>query len=164
MITNRNKIQVDNYMKTMDEVKQHLLDHEVKPSLQRIAIMKYLMENKTHPTVDEIYNDLYESIPTLSKTTVYNTLKVLTDKGAAIMIGIEEKNARFDGDTSPHAHFRCKDCGCIYDIPLDENNTIFVDGIGELIIEEVRLYYKGLCKECAERSKHNNITNEETAS
>lgn len=132
----------------MDTVKQHLLDHGVKPSVQRMAIMKYLMDNKTHPTADIIFNDLYVQIPTLSKTTVYNTLKLLTEMGAVKTIAIDEKNARYDGDMSPHAHFRCKNCGCIYDIPLDQNDKIFVDGIGELTIDEVHLYYKGLCKDC----------------
>ena len=38
--------------------------------------MEYLMAHRTHPTVDEIYLALSPSIPTLSKTTVYNTLKL----------------------------------------------------------------------------------------
>ena len=136
--------------KTMDNVKQHLIDHDIKPSLQRMAVMKYLMDNKNHPTAEMIFNELFPSIPTLSKTTVYNTLNLLTEKGAILMIGIDEKNARYDGDTSPHAHFRCKGCGCIYDVPIDVNNKIFIDGIGELTIDEVHIYYKGLCKNCSE--------------
>lgn len=75
----------------MDKVKQHLTDHGVKPSIQRLAIMKYLMEHRTHPTADMIFNDLYKEIPTLSKTTVYNTLKLLTEHGAVRTIGIDEK-------------------------------------------------------------------------
>ncbi|MEG1615878.1 MAG: transcriptional repressor [Bacteroidales bacterium] len=133
----------------MDVVKQHLLDHGVKPSFQRLAIMKYLMENRTHPTADIIFQDLYEQIPTLSKTTVYNTLKLLTEQGAVLTIGIDEKNARYDGNTEPHAHFRCRDCGCIHDIPVNTANEIFVEGIGELKIDEVHIYYKGYCKNCA---------------
>ena len=43
--------------------------------MQRIAIMEYLMEHRTHPSADEIYTALSPSMPTLSKTTVYNTLK-----------------------------------------------------------------------------------------
>ena len=53
----------------MDVVKR-LQNHNIKPSVQRIAIMNYLIEHRTHPTVDEIYTALSPSIPTLSKTTV----------------------------------------------------------------------------------------------
>lgn len=33
------------------------------------------------------------------------------------MLTIDEKNACFDGDTSLHAHFLCKKCGKIFDLP-----------------------------------------------
>lgn len=134
----------------MDTIKQHLQDHNVKPSLQRMAIMKYLLENRTHPTADRIFNDLYPQIPTLSKTTVYNTLKLLCDHGAVTIINIDEKNVRYDGDTSPHAHFRCKGCGCVHDIQLEPNSSIYRDSVGDFTILDVQVYYKGYCKECLE--------------
>ena len=59
---------------------QKLSAHNIKPSLQRLAIYSYLLEKKNHPTVDMIYSDLHPSMPTLSKTTVYNTLKLFIEK------------------------------------------------------------------------------------
>jgi len=70
-----------------------LMDHGVKPSVQRIAIMDYLLKNRTHPTAEEIYSALVNLIPTLSKTTVYNTLKLFVEQGAALMLTIDEKNS-----------------------------------------------------------------------
>ena len=58
---------------------EYLLDYNIKPSVQRIAIMDYLLKHQTHPCIDEIYMAVNKDIPTLSKTTVYNTLK-LQDK------------------------------------------------------------------------------------
>ena len=98
----------------MDVIKR-LQNHNIKPSVQRIAIMSYLMEHRTHPSVDEIYTALAPSIPTLSKTTVYNTLKLLSEQGAAQTLTIDERNTCYDAETSPHAHFLCKQCGKIYD-------------------------------------------------
>ena len=86
----------------------YLISYNIKPSVQRIAIMDYLLAHKTHPSIDEIYLALCKDIPTLSKTTVYNTLKLFVEHGAALMLTIDEKNACFDGDTSLHAHFLCK--------------------------------------------------------
>lgn len=43
----------------------------------------YLLKNHTHPTVDEVYVALCKVIPTLSKTTVYNTLRLFSEHGAA---------------------------------------------------------------------------------
>lgn len=48
----------------------YLISYNIKPSVQRIAIMDYLLAHKTHPSIDEIYLALCKDIPTLSKTTV----------------------------------------------------------------------------------------------
>ena len=116
--------------------------------------MNYLMEHRTHPTVDEIYTALAPSIPTLSKTTVYNTLKLLSEQGAAQILTIDERNTCYDADTTPHAHFLCKRCGKIYD--LEHNSAIKrvedMDMCGH-DIQEIHYYYKGICKYCIE-SEH----------
>ena len=63
-----------------------LQNYGIHPSVQRIAIMDYLLKNHTHPTVDEVYVALCKVIPTLSKTTVYNTLRLFSEHGAALML------------------------------------------------------------------------------
>ena len=87
--------------------------------MQRMAVMKYLLTHRTHPTVDEIYNDVVQEIPTLSKATVYNTLRLLVKQGAALQITINEQCTCYDGDITPHAHFFCRNCGRVYDMPLN---------------------------------------------
>lgn len=126
-----------------------LLEYQIRPSQQRVAIMDYLMQHLTHPSADEIYRALSPSMPTLSRTTVYNTLKLFNDQGAVQMLTIDEKNACFDGDVSSHTHFLCKRCGRIYDMPVRE-----VEGEAERlrgqghVVTETHIYYKGLCKSC----------------
>lgn len=114
-----------------------------------MAIMEYLLEHKTHPSVEEIYSALFPKIPTLSKTTVYNTLRLLVDQGAAQMLTIDERNACFDGDITPHSHFLCKKCGKIYDLFLqvDKKEVVAHDIEGHQVTE-VHYYYKGFCKNC----------------
>ena len=128
---------------------EYLLSFGVKPSVQRMAIMDYLMTHKTHPSIDEIYMALCGRIPTLSKTTVYNTLRLLVEQGAAAMLTIDDRNACFDADTSPHSHFLCKQCGRIFDWFHDGENEAPVspDAKG-FQVEETHKYYKGICPEC----------------
>jgi Fur family peroxide stress response transcriptional regulator len=133
----------------MDTTSQYLSRHSIRPSVQRIAIMRYLKNNRTHPTADEIFEALREQIPTLSKTTVYNTLKLFVEQGAAICIGIDEKNARFDGYVEPHAHFRCKNCGNIIDLEMDIENFLPRNFQGK--IEESYFYIKGICEDCCKK-------------
>jgi Fur family peroxide stress response transcriptional regulator len=111
--------------------------------------MRFLLDNHNHPTVDDVYDALREQIPTLSKTTVYNTLKLFVDNGATLHISIDEKNARFDGSVEPHTHFRCKKCGCIIDIPMNIEDCL-PKGL-KFDIEEFHFYLKGLCENCKKR-------------
>ena len=53
-----------------------LLERGIKPSQQRIALLEYLVKHPVHPTADELYSRLSPMMPTLSKTTVYNTLRL----------------------------------------------------------------------------------------
>jgi len=135
-------------MNTINEVGNRLLEFGIKPSIQRMAIMEYLMEHYTHPTVETIFNDLYPSIPTLSKTTVYNTLKLLEDHGAIQAISIDEKNVRYDADISRHAHFKCKNCSSLYDLPLEGDTFFNANDYEDFILTDYQVYYKGYCKQC----------------
>ena len=111
--------------------------------------MDYLMTHRTHPTVDEIYTALHPSMPTLSKTTVYNTLKLLTDKGAALQLTIDERNCCYDADTTPHAHFLCTRCGRVYDLDLQSKRLMRAAILpAGFTPDEVQLYYRGCCAQC----------------
>jgi Fur family transcriptional regulator, peroxide stress response regulator len=131
------------------DIYNQLIKYNIKPSVQRIAIMDYLLTHRTHPSADEVYTNLSRTIPTLSKTTVYNTLKLLSEHGAALMLTIDENKVCFDGDTSPHTHFFCNKCGRIFDLPMITSakglTEINVDGH---LITEIHLYYRGICKNC----------------
>ena len=130
----------------------YLLSHKIKPSMQRIAIMDYLFEHKVHPTVDKIFNDLYPQIPTLSKTTVYNTMRLFAEQGAVLPLVIDDKNVRFDIDTSCHAHFQCCACNRVFDIPVEKIGLLNTKQIGDLYVTETHLYYKGYCKACRNKT------------
>ena len=132
-----------------------LEEHNIRPSIQRILIMNYLMEHRTHPTVDDIYTALAPSVPTLSKTTVYNTLKTLTEHGAALTLTIDDKNTCYDAYTKPHSHFLCKRCGKVYDVLNQEDMFDKAAGPKGFEVQEIHHYYKGVCKHCLKQNKNN---------
>ena len=131
-----------------------LTEHGIRPSLQRIAIMDYLLTHFTHPTVDDVYCGLSEKIPTLSRTTVYNTLRMFSENDAAQMITIDDHRVCYDGDISAHAHFYCNRCRKIYDIFDDVSPMLKQRTVGGHKVDDVQLYYKGVCKECLKADAH----------
>jgi len=131
----------------MLQAHQYLRQFSIKPSVQRSAVMDFMLKNRIHPTIDEIYLALSPSMPTLSKTTVYNTLDLFVDKGAVRLLAIDEKNARYDVDISAHAHFFCKSCGSISDI-FDLKTIMFQLPESKSKIEAVEISYYGQCENC----------------
>lgn len=127
-----------------------LQEHGIHPSMQRIAIMEYLMKHHTHPTVEDVYLSLCKNIPTLSKTTVYNTLRLFCEQGAATMLTIDERKVCFDGCMEAHAHFMCNCCGKVFDVPLSQpmETALYPDVLKNHNITETHIYYKGTCEHC----------------
>jgi Fur family peroxide stress response transcriptional regulator len=131
----------------VEQLKDVLKDKGIQPSFHRIHILKYLLENRCHPTVEEIYQRLSGEIPTLSKTTVYNTLNLFAEKGLVEVLTIDEREARFDIVVKPHAHFKCLKCGAIYDLwEVDVN--IRDKEFQEFEPKSVHVYVKGYCPKC----------------
>ena len=131
----------------VENISNYLINNDIKPSYQRMRVFEYLTSKHNHPTVDKIYTELHSEIPTLSKTTVYNTLKLFIEKGIVRVINIEDNEVRYDADTSLHGHFKCDKCEHIYDFKLDPSNLDFVE-VKSFKINETHLYIKGICDTC----------------
>lgn len=115
-----------------------------------MRIYEYLLKNRIHPTVDMIFNELVQEIPTLSRTTVYNTLKLFVVKGIVATLTIEENENRYDADTSDHGHFKCEKCGKVFDFELEHCNACDHD-LDRFEIKERHVYFKGICKNCIQK-------------
>ena len=146
----KTKLRVKSMKKS--EAYTRLMERGIRPSMQRLAIMDYLINHPIHPTIDDVYQALSNKVPTLSRTTVYNTLRMLSENQAAQMITIDEHRVCYDGNVESHVHFYCKKCGKIIDLfgeqapKLEGEKT--VEGN---IIQEEQLYYKGICAKCAKK-------------
>lgn len=131
---------------TKSELKQLMDEAGIRPSLQRLAVLEYLAGCHHHPSADEIYATLIESYPTLSRTTVFNTLRVFVEKGLVNDVDITAEMTRYDfARRTPHAHFQCRRCRRIFDIPFDMAALAAPEGYA---CDNVNLYFKGLCPDC----------------
>jgi len=122
-----------------------LKSYDIRPSVIRVMIYDYLKGTDVHPTVDEIYTELSEKIPTLSKTSVYNTVKLFADSGLSKTITIDKTQVRYDADITMHGHFMCEKCNKVYDFSLDRNLT---DDLVGFDISAKEVYYCGVCRKC----------------
>ena len=87
---------------------QTLRHYNVRPSVHRIAVLEYVANNGTHPTADEVFNAIAVVFPSVSRTTVYNSLHTLVEAGVLRELDIESASTRYDlALQTPHSHFRC---------------------------------------------------------
>jgi Fur family transcriptional regulator, peroxide stress response regulator len=134
----------------MAPIAETLTKAGIRPSVQRVRILDYLRTKKNHPTVETIYVALAPEIPTLSRTTVYNTLELFRERELVISLDFGEGSVRYDADTSPHVHFGCEKCGAVFDVfiaPEDIRKKL-PQGF---VLKKTQLYAFGLCAKCAKK-------------
>lgn len=119
----------------------------IRPSHQRLKILEYFHMYNSHPTVDEIYKELKPTMPTLTKATIYNTLKILVEEELISEVHIEDNEVRYDLHAKSHGHFKCLQCGSIYDFHI-EIGKVPTDGLDEFQVETRNVYFKGTCPKC----------------
>ena len=134
-------------IRSYDELKTELKNRKIRLSHQRLKVLEYLNENMVHPTVDQIYKDLHEEVPTLSRTTVYSTLDALAAAGMVRRINIEDTETRYDINVEDHGHFKCETCGMIRDFTA-EPQSMAPDELRGFQILDRNVYFKGVCPDC----------------
>lgn len=121
-------------------------------SRQRELIYQAVMASKEHPTAEMVYQWLKPACPNLSLGTVYRNLNLLAEEG--ILVRMPFPVERYDGDTYPHSHFRCKDCGRVFDLVPDYE--VALDRAAEQAapgfrVEGHDLTFTGYCPECGKK-------------
>jgi len=135
----------------MQGLKEILSAKGIKPTYQRLKILKYLKAQHSHPMADKIYSELVKEMPTMSRTTVYNTLKAFADKNIITPISITGTEVRYDFcEGRHHHHFLCEKCHKIMDLQVICPN-LEKSEINGNIIKELHGYFKGICAQCANK-------------
>jgi Fur family peroxide stress response transcriptional regulator len=119
-------------------------------TIQRRTILDALAARNDHPTVDQVYEDIKESLKGVSRTTVYRVLETFVSIGIARKISNPESKARFDADTKRHHHLTCISCGKVIDLhdPTLDNLVPDADTLREFDILDYSITFNGLCNCC----------------
>ncbi len=124
-----------------------LEENGIRPSSQRILMLQYLEESKSHPTADKIYVDLSKRLPSISKATVYNNLKLFLNNGIIKEVNIDNSEIHYEMMMDNHAHFVCRKCKKVEDLEIS-NINIDLSHISDYEIESQDIFLRGLCNEC----------------
>jgi Fur family peroxide stress response transcriptional regulator len=134
----------------MKELHKYILKNGLKVTPQRLAILKLLRGNRTHPTAEKIHKELLKEYPAISLKTVYDALARFVEAGMVRELDIDQKKMRFETCMDHHDHFHCRVCDNIYDVisaePRDNlKNKKIIEGHH---VDTTSINLKGVCKYC----------------
>ena len=128
----------------------------LKLTPQRMAIVRELAGDCTHPTAQELFERLQPAFPTMSFATVYNTLDALAKLGLVGSLRLGSA-VRFDPNTALHHHAVCDGCGAVVDLPLVsggapasaiKKSIEAAEAASGFEIRVEERTYRGLCSRC----------------
>ncbi len=120
-----------------------------RATTQRIAIAQVVLGSKDHPTAEQVYELVRRSHPSISLSTVYNTLHAMRDVNMLQELAFDNVH-RYDPNASVHVNLVCQKCGEIVDIE-DETIEKEVDRISKrrgFSITGHRFDVYGVCRRC----------------
>jgi Fe2+ or Zn2+ uptake regulation protein len=127
----------------------------LKLTPQRMAIVREIAADPTHPTAQEIFERLRSTLPTMSFATVYNTLDALASAGLCAALSLSPGPSRFDSNMRAHYHAVCDRCGLVRDVPADTAGPVEPAMLAApssapgFQVRAVERIYRGLCADCA---------------
>jgi Fur family transcriptional regulator, peroxide stress response regulator len=129
--------------------------HQVQKRMTRqlAAVYEALRADPTHPSADEIYQRVRQTLPQISLGTVYRNLQRLVEEGRIHLLLVGERIARYDSMLTEHDHFICLQCGKVVDVLLDRDRQVNVAPLLEqgFTVATHSLSVHGLCLHCAQK-------------
>lgn len=93
--------------------------HGVTPTAQRLQIAEVMFREPQHLSAEQILTAAKGAGARVSKATVYNTLKLFSEKGLVREVIVDPTRVFYDSTTGSHHHFYNADTGELTDIAPD---------------------------------------------
>ena len=102
----------------VENLKQRLMSHGVRPTSQRLRIASLLLGRRQHLSADQVLAGLRDQGMRISKATIYNTLNLFAASGLIRQLSVGNDRCWFDSNTEAHYHFHDLDTGALVDVSL----------------------------------------------
>lgn len=124
----------------------------LKATGSRMVILAALEQDHTHPTAEHLYDTLHRDFPSLSLSTVYQTLDVFIRTGLCRRVSGLGDRLRVDGTPQDHDHAVCRMCRAIFDVDRDQVQLPTSPGYlsNGLMVTGIRFEYEVICASCQE--------------
>ena len=131
---------------------QHIQKTGLRRTAQRDLILEIFLRTEDHLTSEDLYWLVQKEDPTVGNTTVYRTLKLLTEAGLAREVRFGDGKTYYEHhyNHQHHDHMICTECGKVIEFfsqDIEELQDQMADKFGfRPTHHSLRLW--GVCEEC----------------
>jgi Fur family ferric uptake transcriptional regulator len=137
---------------------EHIKETGLRRTAQRDLIMDIFLRTEDHLTSEDLYFLVQKEDPTVGHTTVYRTLKLLTDAGLAREVRFGDNKTYYEHhyNHEHHDHMICTECGRVIEFFSPEIERLqdqVADDFGfQPTHHSLRMW--GVCSECRKHEIH----------
>lgn len=112
---------------------------------QRQEIYRILIEQRDHPTANEVFMRAKDRLPNLSLATVYNCLEALVQHGIIRQVHFERESSRYCPNLREHGHFHDETTGVIHDVDFKSgfNLSDILDLPPGVVVDDIEITLRG---------------------
>jgi Fe2+ or Zn2+ uptake regulation protein len=128
-----------------------LKSYGLKATPQRIDILNTI-EKLGHANIDEIYEIVKKSNPTISLATVYKNITALVEKALLKEVALNNFKSKYEIIKDRHSHLICKVCGKVTDVELNNEILLLSEQLSNnnnFNYKDIELNIYGICSSCA---------------
>jgi Fur family peroxide stress response transcriptional regulator len=137
-------------VKSLETLLEQFRQNGLKITPQRRVILELLINDDSHPTAEQVYQRVLSVMPDVSRTTVYNTFRELSDLGELVPVhDLSEGGQRYDTNNENHHHLYCVRCHTLIDIDRDfEGLSLAPEETSGYRILSRQVTFYGICPDC----------------
>jgi len=125
-----------------------LRDREWRLTAQRRVIAEAMTGDHLHLTADQVLERARETLPEVSRATVYNTLHELVGMGELLETTHADGRKRYDPNVEErHHHLVCIDCGRMLDVYADAPELSDDQRHGFELLD-IQVTFRARCPDC----------------
>jgi Fur family iron response transcriptional regulator len=109
---------------TVKNLTEQLRAAGIPPTLQRVEIARIMLSGPIHLSADQVLARVQQTMPEMSRATVYNTLRLFREKKLVRELIVDPERVVFDSNTEPHYHLYNAERGTLTDVAADELQVV----------------------------------------
>lgn len=152
----------DDFAQEKEVFLQHIQNSGLRRTGQRDLIMEIFLRTEEHLTSEDLYWLVQKEDPSVGHTTVYRTLKLLTEAGLAREVRFGDNKTYYEHhyNHEHHDHMICTECGMViefFSADIEDLQDQMADKFGfHPTHHSLRMW--GICEECQKKESSRSST------